>query len=320
MTLSAHQKDFLWNRSDVSISLAKISRPRIQKVLQRRRLFHLLDETRACQATWIYGPGGSGKTTFIASYIEENKLPCLWYQIDEGDSDIAAFFYYLGVAVKKLACDKKDLPFLTPEYALGISTFTRRFFEELFGRLEKPGVLVLDNYQEAPRECVLHEVVRNALSVVPEGINLFVLSRTEPPSILARALASNLLVRIGWSALRLQPQETRDLVQLLSCIPPSDVAIDALHEKVDGWLAGLLLLLKRAETEVIDPGTFTQFTSSETYDYFTSEILDEADIETREFLLSTSVLPSINAKMAQKLTGSKDAAQILDRIRQNHWF
>ncbi len=320
MTLSSHQKDFSWTRPDASISLAKISRPRVQKVLQRWRLFHLLDDTRACQATWICGPGGSGKTTVIASYIEENQLPCLWYQIDEGDSDIAAFFYYLRVAGKKLAREEQDLPLLTPEYALGISTFTRRFFEKLLERLEKPGVLVLDNYQAAPPECLLHEVVRNALSVIPEGINLFILSRTEPPTILARAMASNLLAEIGWPALRLQSQETRDLVRLLSRTPPSEADIDSLHEKVDGWLAGLLLLLKRAETEAIDPGTFTQFTSREVFDYFTSEIFDKADKESREFLLNTSVLPTISTAMAQKLTGLENADQILDRIRQKQWF
>lgn len=302
------------------MSLAKISRPRVRKVLQRKRLFRLLDETRACQATWVCGPGGSGKTTFIAGYIEENQLPCLWYQVDEGDSDIAAFFYYLGVAGKELAREKKDLPLLTPEYALGISTFTRRFFEELFDRLEKPGVVVLDNYQDAPTECLLHEVVRNALQVIPEGINLFLLSRTEPPPILARAMASNLLAEIGWPALRLQPQETRDLVRLLSRTPPSEAVINSLHKKVDGWLAGLLLVLKRAETEAMDTASFTRFTAREVFDYFTSEIFDKADKETQVFLLSTSVLPTISATMAQKLTGSENAEQILDRIRQNHWF
>ncbi|MBA2882696.1 ATP/maltotriose-dependent transcriptional regulator MalT/DNA-binding SARP family transcriptional activator [Desulfosalsimonas propionicica] len=300
--------------------MAKITKPRLQKVLPRKRLFDLLDDTRAYAATWICGPGGSGKTTFIASYIEENQLPCLWYQIDEGDSDIAAFFYYLGVAGKALGREEKDLPFLTPEYALGISSFTRRFFEQLFEQLGRPGVIVLDNYQDAPPESQLHEVVRNALSMIPEDINLFILSRTEPHSILARAAASNFLAEIGWPALRLQPQETRDLVRLLSRTPPSEVVIDSLHKKVDGWLAGLLLLLKRAETEDIDPGTFTQFTGSEVFDYFTSEIFDKADKETQEFLLSTSVLPTFSATMAQNLTGTDNAEEILSRIRQNHWF
>ncbi|MBS3810093.1 MAG: hypothetical protein KGY38_08070, partial [Desulfobacterales bacterium] len=300
--------------------LAKITKPRLRKVLPRRRLFGLLDKKRAWPGTWVCGPGGSGKTTLIASYIEENNLPCLWYQIGESDSDIATFFYYLGLAGKKLAAGNKDLPILTSEYALGISTFTRRFFENLFDRLEKPGVLVLDNYQDLARDCQLHEVIRDALSVTPEGVNVFIVSRMQPPPVLARSMASDLLHTIGWPVLRLQPQETKDLVRLLSQDTLSESVISSLHGKTDGWIAGIILLLKRAETESVNAEAFTQFTAQEVFDYFASEIFDKTDKETRVFLLSTSVLPNFSAPMAQKLTGSDNAEQILSRIRQNNWF
>ncbi len=93
------------------MSLAKISRPRVQKVLQRRRLFHLPDETRGCQATWVCGQGGSGKIIFIAGCIEENQLPCLWYQIDEGGSDMAAFFITRDWPPKSLPVSSRVSPF-----------------------------------------------------------------------------------------------------------------------------------------------------------------------------------------------------------------
>ena len=60
---------------------------------------------------------GSGKTALTASYLDNGKFPCLWYRMDEGDGDIATFFYYLGLAAKKASPRKrKPLPLLTPEY------------------------------------------------------------------------------------------------------------------------------------------------------------------------------------------------------------
>lgn len=49
------------------------------------------------------GPPGAGKTTLAASYLDSQKRPLLWYQLDEGDADAATFFHYLGLAAGKLA-------------------------------------------------------------------------------------------------------------------------------------------------------------------------------------------------------------------------
>lgn len=108
-------------------SIAKITRPRTRGVFPRERLYQRLDETRKYPVTWISAPAGAGKTTLVAGYLETKKIPCLWYQVDEGDTDIATFFSYLGMAAQKAAPQKrKPLPFLTPEYLQGLSTLTLR--------------------------------------------------------------------------------------------------------------------------------------------------------------------------------------------------
>lgn len=81
--------------------LAKLSRPQGAKILARKRLFAALDAAHAQPVTWITGPAGSGKTTLAASYLDACELRCLWYQVDEGDEDIATFFYYLGLAARQ---------------------------------------------------------------------------------------------------------------------------------------------------------------------------------------------------------------------------
>ena len=91
------------------------------------------------------GPAGSGKTTTVASYLESRKLPCLWYQIDEGDNDIATFFYYMGLAAKKASRSTRPLPLLTPEYLQDIPHLLQTILENLCGRLHAPFILVFDN-------------------------------------------------------------------------------------------------------------------------------------------------------------------------------
>jgi LuxR family transcriptional regulator, maltose regulon positive regulatory protein len=75
--------------------LAKICRPTVRGVLARPRLFRRLDAARTHAVIWVSGPPGSGKTTLVAHYVADRKVPCLWYRVDEGDVDLATFFYYM---------------------------------------------------------------------------------------------------------------------------------------------------------------------------------------------------------------------------------
>jgi LuxR family maltose regulon positive regulatory protein len=112
--------------------LAKITRPTLSGVVQRNRLFALLDSGMGRTVNWLAAPAGSGKSTLVADYLDARALPCIWYQCDEGDTDLATFYYYMGLAAKKASPrHRKPLPLMTPEYLTGIPTFTRRFFEQL---------------------------------------------------------------------------------------------------------------------------------------------------------------------------------------------
>ncbi|HDH02396.1 MAG TPA: hypothetical protein ENH17_04625 [Nitrospirae bacterium] len=305
-----------------SAFLAKITRPAHTGVLQRKRLFRLLDIKCKQPIVWVSGPPGSGKTVLASSYIDAGNLQCLWYQADEGDSDIATFFYYMGLAVKKASPHKRNpMPLLTPEYQMGVPAFTRRYFEELFRRLEPPFIIVLDNYQEVATQSQLHEVMREGLSYVPEGINIVIISRSSVPKELVRLRANEMLSLVKWEDLRLTPEESEGIIHIRRPVPVE--LMELLHEKASGWVAGLVLMIEAMDTEGLVrqyPGSFSDFSHNEVFGYFAHEVFDNTDPETQDFLLKTSLLSGMTAKMTECLTGLSRSDEILSTLYQENYF
>src|SRR3970040_2735782 len=95
--------------------LGKPARPSLTGILARKRLFALLDRGREGPAGWVSGPPGCGKTTLVASWLDQAGISELWYQLDDGDADVATFFYYLSAAAAELG-DGKRLALLAPAH------------------------------------------------------------------------------------------------------------------------------------------------------------------------------------------------------------
>ncbi len=301
--------------------LAKLTRPSSEGIFPRKRLFRILDQARARPVIFITAPPGSGKTCLVTSYLKDRKLPCLWYQVDGGDADVASFFYYMGMAAKGAAPRyKRPLPLFTPEYGLGVSTFTRRYFENLSSRLRRPFVLVFDNYQEIPSESPLHEIIRTGLSAFPDDISCVIISRSEPPAAFAAMDAGNKLHAIGWSDLKLTPEESKGIAKLQDVGGFQSKVYEWLHEKADGWAAGLVLLTRAVRSQGIDSEALLNLAPDRVFDYFASEMFDRLDRTQQDFLLKTAFVPKITHGLAEALTGNKAAAKILSNLNQRNIF
>jgi LuxR family maltose regulon positive regulatory protein len=309
------------NKMSKQSSIAKITRPRMSEVMHRPRLFRKLDKGRASPITWVSGPAGSGKTTLVASWLDARKIPCLWYHLDEGDDDLATFFYYLSLAAKRAAPrHKTPLPLLSKEYLRGIPAFTRGFFENLCARLKTPFVIVLDNYHHVSSESPFHLLMHDALSVVPDGIAVVTISRGAPPPSLALLSTYNKMRTIGWDELKFDRSEIESLLRAGKIKRPSGQLLTRIESMTTGWAAGLVLLLERMRNSGLEPHDLDQVKSQEFFDYFASELFEKTDEETRHFLLTTAVLPRITAKVATALTGNRNAGTLLASLSRNHFF
>jgi ATP/maltotriose-dependent transcriptional regulator MalT len=292
-------------------TLAKTTRPSVSGVLPRERLFSLL--AGGAPVTWVSGPPGCGKTTLAASWLDSRALPALWYQLDEGDADVATFFYYLKLAVGD------ELPVLGPEYQSGLAVFTRRYFERLFAQLRTPFAVVFDGYDVVPASSQLHEVMRVALEALPPGARVLILSRGDPPPHVTRLRANQLLSVVGWQELRLTREETGAIVAAREPgLGPETV--DALYGRTQGWAAGLVLMLAQERLA----GAITEAPQLATpqlvFDYFAGEIFHKADVRAQQLLLHTAYLPEMTAEIALELSGDPGTEELLASLSRNNYF
>ena len=299
----------------------KITPPSVHRTAKRQRLFKFLDETAPFNGLWISGPAGAGKTTLASSYLAERRIPCVWHQIDVGDTDPATFFYYLGLAVDRVADrPQPQLPVLTPEYLIGMNTFAIRFFEKLTRRFERPIWIVFDNFQEVLADSALQSILCQAVEHAAGGVKICFISRAEPGQAMSRLLANRLMCVADWPQLKFTVDEYRQVLQAFEKGPEVLPQAETLHSLTDGWIAGLILWLQNTRGAEVPLKPIAVQTPSLIFDYFASEVFDHLETSVRHFLLQVSFLSEIAVESARRLTGEEAAEQVLENLVRCNFF
>ncbi len=299
-------------------SLAKLSPPRLINVVRRARLFERLDALAAHPIVWIAGEAGAGKTTLVASYLKERLRGGIWYQVDRGDSDIATFFYYLGVAATYFrGASRRRLPLFSPEYRHDPAGFARRYFRMLFDRMPNPGTLVFDNLHEALADPNVGLVLDAAFDEIPEAVTVIVISRGAPPPNLERHLAGGRIGILNARELRLTFDEASEMVATDTRIDADEV--EHLHRLSGGWAAGLILMMARASRRA-NGSSMEDPPERAAFDYLASEMFEKAGTGTQELLLSTALLPRFTDAMARAISGNADAGEILEELHRRNFL
>lgn len=298
----------------------KITRPQSGKTLARERLFAQLKS--ACEQhplVWISAPGGSGKTTLISSYLESRKIKSIWYQVDEGDVDLATFFHYMGQAGKKASPRrKKSLPSLTPEYLQGLSIFTRRFFEEIISRLGEGGVIVLDNFQLLKNESELVKLLPVITEAISGQLTLIIISRNTVPDHLVGLSAKGLLYKIEEKSIRFSEDEWLAVPQSQS-ITKDKKRLLSLHEKMGGWISGLMLC-QNIDIDTLDKGDEIDAVNEPLFNYFAHEFFYQLDEQSQRVLTCCSYLYHFNEDTARIISGVEKSGAILRKLLNKNYF
>jgi ATP/maltotriose-dependent transcriptional regulator MalT/DNA-binding SARP family transcriptional activator len=298
--------------------LAKLSRPRLYRVIARERLFCALDGLREHPVVWVTGAPAAGKSALVASWLEARKLAAVWYHIDPGDADPATFFHYLGRAAPAGGRDAQPLPRYAEEYRRDLTGFTRRWFREFFGRMAAGGVLVFDDFHDARTAHASRAAFVAGLEEIPAGITVVAISRGDPPREFARLVARRAIGRLGAESLRFTRDEAGALLR--DAGEADQRVIDRVWERVDGWAAGLILLHEHAAAsgrpdDVGKPGS-----PHAVFDYFAGEILNSLAPDLRRAAMVSALLPHMSVPAVAGLTGHSKIGRLLNAGYRRHLF
>ncbi len=320
-------------QSNKEQAIYKISKPEAGSIIQRKGLSGKLDKLRKKPVIWVSGIPGAGKTTFIVSYLKSRRIPYIYYHLDQDDAELPTFFYYLGSAVTQNTAapvspkrsTPAPLPLLTPERLQDIPAFTRLFFQDVFSRLrsKKQFVIVFDNYQDIPAGSLLHHVFTAGLSlmpgVLPKGLNVIFISKSDPPPAFSRLRSAD---RIGFMSdddMRFTVNETMLFLRKRGLKAISAAGAKHIHDRVQGWPAGLVLLMEKYRKE--DAYRIPENIPGERFfQFFADEIFNKIDARIQDFLLKTAFLPKITVAMAEQLTGMEHPENLLTRLHLENYF
>ncbi len=304
----------------------KLFIPRLPPAMvSRPRLVTLLNEGVKHPLTILTAPAGFGKSTLLAEWVAQSKLPVAWIGLDRQDNDPFRLLAYLLAAMRGVLPDPsagaEALELLHSPSALPAAAILSSFINDLT-RLAEPVALVLDDYHNL-REKAAHEVINFLLEHQPACLRLILSTRVDPPFSLARMRANHQLYEIRSDDLRFSRQEAAIFLNQMVGLAISEEDIAILDERTEGWIAGVKLVSIALQPS--GPGAKAQnshefilsLKGSHRFilDYLVEEVLNSQTAFIRKFLFRTSLLDRFCAGLCEAVVGQQeDVAALAGRV------
>jgi LuxR family transcriptional regulator, maltose regulon positive regulatory protein len=283
-----------------------------QRLIERGDLLAALDRAATKKVTIISAPAGSGKTSLLRAWADRpgqrHRLAVL--QVRRDQQDAQQFWLALLGAVRRAtgAASGAELPAATPEFN------QRAMVERVLAELDDqrgPLILVIDDLHEVRSPDALTLLTR-LLTSLPADAHAILATRRDLRLRLHQLRLAGELAEIRGADLRFTERETRELLDA-SGITLSEAGAALLHQRTEGWAAGLRLAAISLAGHP-DPERFVaEFSGSDrtVAEYLVAEMLERQPADVLDLLLRTSLLDRVNGELADALTGRPGSERIL---------
>ena len=288
--------------------------PAAPRLVSRPRLFAQLDQN--APVTLLCAPAGSGKTTLLTSWLaaDDPHAAVAWVEVERDEEDATRFWAAVMDALRRAQAIPADDPLagLMPAPGTG-GEFVERLLAGL-ETLERPVLLVLDDLHHLRSDDALDSLGK-LLGRAPGALRTVIVSRRDPKLGLHRLRLAGRLTEIRGADLDFTEPEAAELLATAGvAVDPADIG--RLHERTEGWAAGLRLAAMSLARHDAPARFVAEFSGSErtVADYLVHEVLASRPPEVRDLLLKTCVLEKVCGPLADLLTGRTGGARMLHEL------
>src|SRR5579863_3495201 len=288
-------------------------------VVSRPALWERLAE--AARVTVVSAPPGSGKTVLLRSWIGAAGLAerAAWVPVGRDELDPQRLWLAVLDALRQTAPGSALVRPLTAAPDLDGWAIVERLLTDLAPLQDQLWLVVDDAHEldsdEARRQLEL------LLMRAPERLRFVLATRHDLRMGLHRLRLEGELAEIRANDLRFTLAEAQALFRAAG-IDLAGSAIASLHQRTEGWAAGLRLAALSLAGHP-DPDRFAaEFSGSErtVAEYLLAEVLDRQSEEVRRLLLRTSVLERVNGELADLLTEGSGGERVLQDLEEANAF
>jgi|HubBroStandDraft_6_1064221.scaffolds.fasta_scaffold01514_3 LuxR family maltose regulon positive regulatory protein len=307
--------------SRTRVGVVDAASPGAPGLVARRELFDVLDRALSGRVTVVSAPPGSGKTFLLRSWLQQAEpgLRVAWVSLDRGESDAQRFWLSLVGSLRDGVGDNSFVEKLTPSPEFDGFALVEHLVSDL-DSLDEQVVLVIDDLHELNSADALAQL-ELLLARLPHALHLVLVTRRDPPLPLGQLRLAGDLTEIRAADLRFTLEEARELLDAAG-IQLSEGALATLHERTEGWVAGLRLAAIALAEHPDQEQFVAEFSGTErtVADYLLTEMLDRQPADVRTLLLRTSVLERVNGPLADLLTGGTGSERILQNLEEGNSF
>ena len=322
----------------------KLSPPRLPgSLVERSRLLDELDAAFSHPLTLVSASAGSGKTTLLSAWVALSlrlqtsrgtkrraerrgaEPACAWLSLDSLDNDPIRFWLWVIAAVRTClpTFGEAARELLHSPQAPPLSTILVTLLDEM-EQVGRDIILLLDDYHVIEDQAI-HEAMLFLLDHLPANVHLVLSTRTDPELPLSRFRVRGQMIEIRSSDLHFTREEATSFLLQSVGLPLSEEDAATLHQRTEGWIAGLQLAALSLRKRQDLSGFVKEFAGSHRYllDYVQQDILTRLPVPLQDFLLQTSIVTSMNAAVCQAVTARptrEECQQMLEEVERANLF
>ena len=271
--------------------------------------------------TLLSAPAGSGKTSLLRLWARHpgrgHRIAFVSVWPDQQDAQ--QFWLALLNAIRHASGTANDTepPTAAPDLSV------RALIDTVRCELADPSgrvTVIIDDLHELNAPEALAPLMQ-LLTDLPPNAQAILATRRDLPLRLHRLRLAGELAEIRATDLRFSERETRELLEA-SGIALSGAGVALLHQRTEGWAAGLRLAAVSLAGHP-DPERFVaEFSGSDraVAGYLIDELLDRQTADVQDLLLRTCLLDRVNGELGDLLTGRPGADRILLSLEEANAF